>query len=87
MLLNNRGLIGAVIEEYANQQSKVVSEWISVEDSLPEYFENERSKSVLVYADKIISRTSYNHKQGFWNLPLGTEKVTHWQPLAKPVNY
>lgn len=58
------------------------SEWISVEDRLPEEF-----KSVLVCGDDIRSVALYKDAIFYVDFSvLHHSKVTHWMPLPTPPN-
>ena len=63
-----------------------MSEWISVEDRLPD---DESGYRVLVTANDILSQwvEILNHNGKFWVIDGGVEYpaiVTHWMPLPKP---
>ena len=52
-----------------------MSEWISVDDRLPNPFE-----SVLVFRDGKIS-IDYNEGNGWFAYDFNGKRVTHWMPL------
>ena len=63
-----------------------MTEWISVEDRLPD---DESGYKVLVTANDIVSQwvKILNHNKVFWIDSGGVEYpaiVTHWMPLPEP---
>lgn len=80
----------AIAEEYSTSQTeplkkeieelKKKTEWISVEDKLPNEF-----TSVLVVGGDIRSCALYRDKKFYTDFPLPTnEGITHWMPLPEP---
>ena len=67
-----------------------MSEWISVEDRLPEDrgWDPECSVNVLTYcAAGFVDIGFYAHDVEFWCSGVGDEleeTITHWQPLPAP---
>ncbi len=60
-----------------------MSEWISVEDRLPETTMGWSAKDVLCCCDYSIQVGRTHH--GKWiNIHNGPIKVTHWMPLPEP---
>lgn len=62
-----------------------MSEWISVEDRLPEPLFD----WVIVYADGAMSTMGYTEEDGFYEPhPIKTnvdiEMITHWQDMPEP---
>ncbi len=63
-----------------------MSEWISVEDELPDSIFD----WVLVFADGAMCTMAYSAKNGFYEVYGNTcgniviEEITHWMPLPKP---
>ena len=61
------------------------SEWISVEDKLPEL-----NKEVLVvWTDGVFGfatriETKYHEERWNWETAAFSETITHWQPLIEP---
>lgn len=70
-----------LLHEFSEQEK-----WIDVNEELPEETGNNFSDSVLI----LNSRTRiqwircYDYEFKSWNLPIGAENPTHWQPLPKP---
>ena len=62
------------------EELKKKTEWISVEDKLPNEF-----TSVLVVGGDIRSCALYRDKKFYTDFPLPTnEEITHWMPLPNP---
>ncbi len=67
--------------------STAMTDWISVEDRLPEASFRGLSEPVLVYGTKGIDLATYWHTESVWmpehsGAPL--DSVTHWMPLPEP---
>jgi len=73
-----------------------VSDWISVEDELPEYGE-----PVLIYSSGVVQNVTYTldadeeetiawfepyHFEHDDNCKVGASEVNHWMPLPEPPN-
>ena len=63
-----------------------MSEWISVDDRLPEYTAHAGSKQfVLVIANSQLGIHEVMYVNRKWLFSTGIEvKVTHWMPLPEP---
>jgi hypothetical protein len=62
------------------------SEWISVNDRMPEENEHQCSEDVLIYYSLGLISIGFTHK-GFWQNETGErniEDVKNWKPLPKP---
>lgn len=86
----NADIVVELAEHYATSQTEALkkeieelkkkTEWISVEDKLPNEF-----MSVLVVGMDIRSCALYRDKKFYTDFPLPTnEEITHWMPLPTP---
>ena len=63
------------IADHLISNGVTVQEWVSVDDRLPNLFEN-----VLVFRDGKIS-IDYNEENGWFAYDLNGKRATHWMPL------
>lgn len=64
-----------------------MSEWISVEERLPDDMDAEVTVDALAYEDGVIHQAFYDKSSGVWIDTDGDElhgEVTHWMPLPEP---
>ena len=63
-----------------------MSEWINVEDRLPDDMDSEVSVDVLIYAGGIIYQAFLDNTSRTWIDTEGDELLcpTHWHPLPDP---
>ena len=77
------------IADYLISNGVTVQEWISVEDRLPEYSDDEFADAVLV-TDGFVQHMAY-FVGGEWRFAESGEikepmwyRITHWMPLPEP---
>ena len=66
------------VADYLLDSGVTVQEWISVNDRLPDPFEN-----VLVFRDGKIS-IDYHEENGWFAYDFNGKRATHWQPIPQP---
>jgi len=88
-LLNNRGLIGAIVEELQAKHEEEIKQanWISIEDDIPKSIGSYLIFYIEDWEDstpKAMAWAFYNSNSEWCIDNQKLNHVTHWMPLPEP---